>query len=99
MIQWTRLWPWLGFVLVAALVIAAALWMQGTLPGSSVSPVSLPENAATSPLATPSPGSADNPSPPALTRLGAILMWMVVGAVLALGIAFLYLRAQLRDVR
>lgn len=99
MIQWTRVWPWFGFLLVAALVIAAALCIQGALPGSSVSPVSLPVNSATSPIATPSLGAAHDPPLPALTHLGAILMWMVVGAVLALGIAFVYLRAHLHDVR
>ena len=97
MTQWTRLRPWLVLVLIAAAVIAAAIRIQSALPGISVSPVSLPEGSRASPLATPPAEVVDDPPLPLWTYRGAILMWVVVGAVLALGVAFVILRGPRHD--
>ena len=97
MTQWTRLRPWLGLLLVAVVVIAAASWIQSTLPGVSVSPVPFPQGSIASPLATPPSGTVDELPLPAWSRVGATLMWMAVGAVLALGVSFVILRGPRHD--
>jgi len=89
---------WLVLALVAALVAATVLWLRGMQAGGGPSPLSTPSALDSSPLSTPLPPAPDvsaetTPSPPpSWTGGGAVLLWVVLGIVLALGIAFVILR-------
>jgi len=95
MTQWHRLRLWFALALAAVLIVAGALWLRGTLPLGTVS---------TSPILT-SPPTPDGTSPPSAptstataaipsswTGAGATLLWVALGIVLALGVAFIVLR-------
>ncbi|MDY6876584.1 MAG: hypothetical protein SWK90_10360 [Chloroflexota bacterium] len=91
MTQWHR--PLLWFVLALAVVLIAAvgLWLRGTLPGNGgESPLPIPLASGVSPLATPTPAHPAS-LPASWTGAGAALLWTVLGAVLALGVAFVIL--------
>jgi len=91
--QSRRLRLWFALALVAALVVVTALWLRGALPEESVrSPLSTPLVAGESPLPTPLQAT-DAPIPPApWAGGGAALLWVALGIVLALSVAFLVLR-------
>ncbi len=92
MTQWYRR-PQLWFALALAVVIvtALALWLRGAQSGSGQSPLSTPAASTGSPLPTP---TRENPAPPpsAWTNGGAVLLWVALGILLALGITFVMLR-------
>jgi cytochrome c-type biogenesis protein CcmH/NrfF len=86
MIQSRRLWVLALLVLAVALIVTAVvLWQRGReYEGVSVAP-------ETSPL--PGPTAAEvSSSPPSLSSLATALFWVVLGGLLALGVAFLILR-------
>nr|HID12568.1 hypothetical protein [Anaerolineae bacterium] len=97
MTQSRRLRLWFALAL-AAVLIAAALWLRGTLPGgtSSTSPILPPPHTPqeVSPLPTPPPPTPVSaaPLPSSWTGAGAALLWVALGVVLALGVAFVILR-------
>lgn len=71
-------------LIVALLVVAIVLWQRGReYEGASVAP-------ETSPLSAPTAAAEGSSS--SRFGLAAALFWVVLGAVLALGIAFLILR-------
>ena len=90
MIQWRRLRLWFVSVLVVLLIVAATLWLRGTLPGSQRSPLPTPGVAGESPLPAPVPASATT-LPPSWTGVGATLLWVALGALLALVITLVIL--------
>jgi hypothetical protein len=97
MTQWHRLRLWLALALAVVLVAAIALWLRGVLPlGGSHSALPTPALSGVSPLPTPTPRSAAAP-PRSWTTGGAALLWVALGIVLALGIAFLVLRRHRHD--
>jgi hypothetical protein len=67
-----------------------ALWLRGTLPGSQRSPLPTPGPSGESPLPTPVSASATT-LPPSWTGVGAILLWVALGALLALVITLVIL--------
>jgi hypothetical protein len=93
MAQWYR-HPrfWFSLTLAAVLIVAAALWLRGSWPDSDQSPLPTPVAAGASPLATPTLENTTSSPPPSWASGGAILLWMALGALLALGIAFVILR-------
>jgi hypothetical protein len=97
MIQGRRPHLWLALALVVVLVAAAALWLLGIQPDSGGrSALSTPATSAVSPLPTPTPASATTHPPPWATG-GAVLLWVALGIVLALGITFVILRWHRHD--
>ena len=84
---------WLVLILTVAVAGAAILWLRGAQLSSHRSPIATPAASDESPLPTPEPGNATlvPPSPRAIG--GAVLLWIAVGILLALGIAFIILRA------
>jgi len=92
MTQWRRLRLWFALALAVVLIAATVLWLQGALPGGgSESPLPIPLGSEVSPLPTPTPAyTAVLPS--SWTGAGAALLWAVLGAVLALGVALAILR-------
>jgi hypothetical protein len=83
---------WLALALVVVIVAAAALWLLGIQPDSGGrSALSTPATSGTSPLPTPTPVSAAT-HPSSWAAGGAVLLWVALGIVLALGIAFVILR-------
>ncbi len=92
MTQWYRR-PQVWFALALTVVIAAALalWLRGAQSGSDRSPLSTPVASVGSPLPTP---TRENTAPPpsAWTNGGAVLLWVALGILLALGITFVMLR-------
>jgi hypothetical protein len=98
MIQGHRPRLWLALALVVVLVAAAALWLLGIQPDNGGrSALSTPATSAVSPLPTPTPASAAT-HPPPWAAGGAVLLWVALGIVLALGIAFVILRWHRHDV-
>ena len=98
MTRWHRLRLWFAVALVAVLITAAALWLRGTWPGgSSQSALYTPAIPGASPLPTPTPVPAALSPSPWVTG-GAVLVWVALGIVLALGIAFLILRRHRHDI-
>jgi hypothetical protein len=93
MTQWHR-HPrfWFSLALAAVLIVAAALWLRGVWFGSDQSPLPTPVAAGESPLSTPSAENAASSPPSAWSNGGAILLWVALGILLALGIAFVILR-------
>jgi hypothetical protein len=83
---------WLVLVLTVVVVAAAILWLRGAQLSSRRSPLATPAASDESPLPTPEPGSGTWTSPPPRAVLGAVLLWIAVGILLALGIAFIILR-------
>ncbi len=92
MTQWYR-HPrfWFSLALAVVLIVVATLWLRGTWFGDQ-SPLPTPVAAGVSPLATPSPGDTTSAPPSAWSNGGAILLWVALGILLALGIAFVILR-------
>jgi hypothetical protein len=90
MIQWRRLRLWFVSVLVVLLIVAVALWLRGTLSGGQRSPLPTPVPSRGSPLATPMPTPATT-LPPSSTGVGAALLWVALGVLLALGITVVIL--------
>ena len=92
MIHWRRSHLWLAVALGVILVVAAALWLRGVHPGGSgLSAVPTPATPEESPLPTPTSASPTAPFPSWVTG-GAVLLWVALGLLLALGIAFITLR-------
>jgi hypothetical protein len=88
---------WLALALVVVLIAAAALWLLGIQPDSGGrSALSTPATLGGSPLPTPTPASATT-HPPSWVVGGAVLLWVALGIVLALGIAFVILRWHRHD--
>ena len=97
MIQGRRPHLWLALALVVVLIAAAALWLLGIQPDSGGrSALSTPATSVVSPLPTPTPASATTHPPPWVAG-GAVLLWVALGIVLALGIAFVILRWHRHD--
>ena len=97
MIRWHRSYLWLALALVAIILVAAALWLHGTRSGTGGrSALPTPAISADSPISTP---TLKSPTPPPTTRAagGAVLLWVSLGIVLALGIALVILRWQSHD--
>lgn len=92
MVPWHRLRPWFALALVVVLIAAAALWLRGLLPGGGGhSPLLIPSAAGESPFATPPPTTAAASSPLAQAGIGAVLLWVALGVVLALAITLIIL--------
>ena len=93
MTQWYR-HPrfWFSLTLAAVLIVAAALWLRGAWSGSDQSPLPTPVAAGVSPLVTPTPENTAPSPPSSWANGGAILLWVALGILLALGIAFVILR-------
>jgi hypothetical protein len=91
MAQWHRS-PrlWLALILAAVVVAAVALWVRGVHTVSVRSPLPTPAAREASPLSTPTPGDTTPPS--SWTNSGAVLLWVAMGLLLALGIAIVILR-------
>ena len=96
MIQGHRPRLWLALALVVVIVAAAALWLLGIQPDSGNSALSTPATSEISPLPTPTPAPAAT-HPPSWAAGGAVLLWVALGIVLALGIAFVILRWHHHD--
>jgi hypothetical protein len=88
MIEWRRLRLWFAAVLVVLLIVAVALWLRGTLPGSQRSPLPTPGSSGDSPLPTP---SVTTLPPASSARVGATLLWVALGSLLALVITLVVL--------
>ena len=84
MIQWRRLRLWFASVLLVLLIVAVALWLRGTLPGSQRSPLPTPVPSGESPLPTPMSTTSATTLPPSSARVGAALLWVALGVLLAL---------------
>ena len=97
MTRWHRLRLWLALVLVVVLIVAATLWLRGALPGGIRSALPTPALPGGSPLPTPMPASARS-SAPAWATGGGVLLWVALGIVLALGMAFITLRRHRHDM-
>jgi hypothetical protein len=91
MAPWHRLRPWFALALVVVLIAVAALWLRGLLPSGGHSPLLIPSATGESPLATPPPTTAAASSPPAQAGIGAVLLWVALGVVLALAITLIIL--------
>jgi len=101
MARWRRLHLWFALALVSVVIVVEVLWLRGTLPGSARSPLPTPVVPGTSPLLTPalavSATSTSTPAPPSSwTSGGAVLLWVTLGIVLALGLTFVMLRLYRR---
>jgi hypothetical protein len=84
---------WLVLVLTVVIAAAAISWLRGAQLSSHRSPLATPVASGASPLSTPEPGNGISiPSSPRATW-GTVLLWIAVGILLALGIAFIILRA------
>ncbi|MEE8390758.1 MAG: hypothetical protein V3S14_08200 [Anaerolineae bacterium] len=83
---------WLVLALAVVLIAAAGLWLRGAQSGSDQSPLSTPVAARVSPLSTPIPENAPPSPPSSWTNGGAVLLWVALGILLALSIAFIILR-------
>jgi len=86
---------WLTVTLVVLLIVAVALWLQGAFPDGDRSPLPTPTISAASPLPTPTdvvPTSDTSPLPPSWVSGGAALLWVALGIVLSLGVAFIITR-------
>ena len=95
--RWHRPYLWLALALVAILLVAAALWLHGTRSGTGGrSALPTPAILADSPLSTPTLATSH---PTTWSAGGAVLLWVTLGIVLALGIALVILRWQGRDAR
>ena len=98
MTQLHRLRLWFVLALVVVLIAAAVLWLRGMLPGGTAltSPIPPPPRTSegASPLPTPTPASSTSAAAPLSSCTGAVaaLLWVALGVVLALGIAFAILR-------
>jgi len=83
---------WLLLALAVVFTAAAALWLCDGRSGGERSPLSTPAASEGSPLATPTPGNATSSPPSSWTTSGAVLIWIMLGILLALVIAFVILR-------
>lgn len=83
---------WLVLALAIVLIAAAGLWLRGTPSGSDQSPLPTPVAAAVSPLSTPIPENGPLSPPSSWSNGGAVLLWVALGILLALSIAFIILR-------
>jgi hypothetical protein len=84
---------WLSLVLlVLILIAAAALWLRGAQLGGGRSPLATPAVADASPLSTPAAESEMSPPPASWNNGGVVLLWVALGVLLALIIAFAILR-------
>ena len=89
------------FLLVLVLIMvlggaAVAVWQLGRQPGATPTPAESPLQA--SPLLTPTVVSTEA-SPPALwSSRGVAFLWVVLGALLALVMAFFILRRYRQDI-
>jgi hypothetical protein len=93
MIPWYR-HPrlWLGLILAIVIVAAIVLWARGSQTDRAHSPLPTPVAWGSSPLTTPIPEDAVSPPPSSWTNSGAILLWVALGLLLALGLAVVILR-------
>ena len=96
MIQGHRPRLWLALALVVVVIVAAALWLLGIQPDRGNSALPTPATSEISPLPTPTPAPAAT-HPPSWAAGGAVLLWVALGIVLALGIAFVILRWHHHD--
>ena len=103
-----RLRLWLVLALIVVLIAVVALWLRSTSLGDARSPLPTPPVSGmetrpadavsgVSPLSTPTPvasaASASAPtSPSSWAGGGLVLLWVALGIVVALGIAFIILR-------
>ena len=84
---------WLLLVLMAVILIAAAaLWLRGAQPSGDHSPLATHTAADASPLATPTLENGTSPPPTSWSNCGVVLLWVALGILLALIIAFVILR-------
>lgn len=84
---------WLLLVLMAVILIAAAaLWLRGTQRDGDHSPLATPVAADASPLSTPTLENGMSPPPTSWSNGGVALLWVALGILLALIIAFVILR-------
>jgi uncharacterized membrane protein SpoIIM required for sporulation len=97
MAQLHRLRLWFVLVLVVVLISAAVLWLRAMLVSGPVftSPIPPPLRTAEGESPLPTPTSA-SPTSAAVsistTGAVAVLLWVALGVVLALGITFVILR-------
>jgi hypothetical protein len=92
MAQSRRLFVFIVLALVAVLaVVAVVLWPRSSQREAAPAAAPIPITSATSPLSTPA-FAAEAPPTSSRPRLAVALLWIVLGGLLALGIAFLILR-------
>lgn len=77
-------------------VVAAVLWLRGGRPGGDLSALPTPATSEESPLPTPTSASLTTHLR-SWTTGGAVLLWVALGILLALGIALIVLRWQRQD--
>jgi hypothetical protein len=82
-------------VLIAAVVV---LWLRGRQQEAALAISPLPVTLQTSPLPTPT-SIATEESAPSFRSGSAALLWVVLGGMLALGIAFLIFRRPRQDTQ
>ena len=83
---------WLVLILTIAVAAAAIWWLRGAQLSSHQSPLATPAASDESPLPTPEAGNATSVPPSPRATLGIVLLWIAVGFLLALGVAFIILR-------
>ena len=83
---------WFALALSVILVAAGALWLRGTLFESVIrSPLSTPQTVE-SPLSTPTEANAPAAPPASWSNGGMALLWVMIGILLSLGVAFFITR-------
>ncbi len=87
MAQLRRLRLWFALALTIVIIAAAVLGLHSTLPSSHHSPLPTPVTSGI--LLLPTPSTTASAPPISWTGGGAVLLWVVMGIVLALGIVFI----------
>jgi hypothetical protein len=86
------LYVWFSLAIIVIILIAAtALWRRGTPPGGDHSPLATHAAAGVSPLPTPTSENETSPPPTSWRNGGVVLLWVALGILLALIIAFVVL--------
>ncbi len=90
----------LSLALVLIAILVAALWFYGAQPRPDPSPLPTPMTPRESPLSTPDvENTTVSPPPPSSWATGgAVLLWVALGILLALGLALIILRWYHRTV-